>query len=175
MSITLDAAFRANALEKALCLSQPGIFNMDQGEQSTSVDFLSHLGGRSIQLSMDGRGRVYDNIFNERLWRTLKYKEAYLHDYARVLEAENHIGSYFEFYNTARLHESLGYRTPHEVYSGHTFNPELVQAISAMHLKGAHFCLDNGDTHMDFVIPMISRPSESWSQGLRNGTFTTSS
>jgi putative transposase len=135
VSITQDAAFCVHALEKALSLSQPEIFNTDQGSQFTAADFLSRLEDRHIRISMDGRGRVYDNIFIERLWRTLKYEEVYLHDYRSVSEAQYRIASYFQFYNTERLHESLGYRTPYEVYSGQTFNPEHMQALATVHLK----------------------------------------
>lgn len=130
ISITLEAAFCVQALEKALRISQAEIFNIDQGAQFCSTDFLGMLEERSIRISMDGRGRVYDNIFIERLWRTLKYEEVYLHDYRNVSEARFRIASYFQFYNTERPHEGLGYRTPYEVYSGQLFNPQLVQALS---------------------------------------------
>ncbi len=139
LSITLDATFCVQALEKALRLSQAEIFNTDQGTQFSSTDFLGLLEDHDIRISMDGRGRVYDNIFIERLWRTLKYEEVYLHDYRSVSEARLRIASYFQFYNTQRPHEGLGYRTPYEVYSGQLFNPEHVQAFSAMHLKQAHY------------------------------------
>jgi putative transposase len=130
ISITLEAAFCVQALKKALRISQAEIFNIDQGAQFSSTDFLGMLEERSIRISMDGRGRVYDNIFIERLWRTLKYEEVYLHDYRNVSEARFRIASYFQFYNTERPHEGLGYRTPYEVYSGQLFNPQHVQALS---------------------------------------------
>jgi len=119
-------------------LSKPEIFNMDQGTQFTAADFISPLEKNNIQISMDGRGRVYDNIFVERLWRTVKYEEVYLHDYRSVSEARFRLGDYFQFYNMERIHEALGYRTPFEVYSGKPFNFNPVQAYPTMHLKQAH-------------------------------------
>jgi putative transposase len=86
--------------------------------QFTSLDFTGLLENAGIRVSMDGRGRVYDNIFVERLWRSVKYEEVYLHDYRTVPEARGHLSDYFEFYNNERPHERLGYRTPHEVYFG---------------------------------------------------------
>jgi putative transposase len=139
LSITLDTAFCVQALEKALILSKPEIFNMDQGVQFTAADFISRLQGHSIQISMDGRGRVYDNIFVERLWRTVKYEEVYLHDYRSVSEAHGRLTAYFQFYNTERIHEALGYRTPFEVYSGKPINFNPVQAYPNLHLKQARF------------------------------------
>jgi putative transposase len=118
LSITLDTGFCLEALGKALRISRPEIFNTDQGPQFTSVDFTNLLENEGIKVSMDGRGRVYDNIFVERLWRSVKYEEVYLHDYQMVLEARTHLSAYFEFYNDERPHEALGYRTPHEVYFG---------------------------------------------------------
>jgi len=118
LSTTLDTGFCLEALRKALRISRPEIFNTDQGPQFTSVDFTNLLENEGIKVSMDGRGRVYDNIFVERLWRSVKYEEVYLHDYQMVLEARTHLSAYFEFYNDERPHEALGYRTPHEVYFG---------------------------------------------------------
>jgi putative transposase len=116
LSTTLDTGFCLEALRKALRISKPEIFNTDQGPQFTSVDFTDLLENAGIKVSMDGRGRVYDNIFVERLWRSVKYEEVYLHDYQTVPEARIHLSDYFEFYNNERPHETLGYRTPHEVY-----------------------------------------------------------
>jgi len=129
LSITLDTAFCLSALGKALQGSRPEIFNVDQGAQFTATDFIGRLENENIRISMDGRGRVYDNIFVERLWRTVKYEEVYLHDYQSVSEARYHLGSYFHFYNTERLHESLNYRTPYEIYfkEQRRQKPELVQ------------------------------------------------
>jgi putative transposase len=118
LSTTLDTGFCLEALRKALRVSKPEIFNTDQGPQFTSVDFTGLLEDAGIKVSMDGRGRVYDNIFVERLWRSVKYEEVYLHDYQTVPEARTHLAAYFEFYNEERAHEALGYRTPYEVYFG---------------------------------------------------------
>jgi len=118
LSTTLDTGFCLEALGKALRISKPEIFNTDQGPQFTSVDFTGRLEDAGIKVSMDGRGRVYDNIFVERLWRSVKYEEVYLHDYQTVPEARTHLAAYFEFYNDERPHEALAYRTPQEVYFG---------------------------------------------------------
>ena len=118
LSTTLDKTFCMDALERALRISKPGIFNTDQGPQYTSQEFTVRLESAGIKISMDGRGRVYDNIFIERFWRTVKYEEVYLHEYRTVAEARTGLSAYFRFYNEERLHERLGYRTPHEVYFG---------------------------------------------------------
>jgi putative transposase len=118
LSTTLDKGFCLDAVRQALQISKPKIFNTDQGSQFTSTDFTGLLEKHDIKVSMDGRGRVYDNIFIERLWRSVKYEEVYLHDYATIAEARAHLTAYFHFYNEERLHETLGYRTPHEVYFG---------------------------------------------------------
>jgi len=116
ISITLDAAFCIQTLERALKISRPEIFNSDQGVQFTSADFTNILEREGVRISMDGRGRVYDNIFVERLWRTVKYEEVYLHQYLTVADARRGLERYFHFYNMERIHESLGYQTPHEIY-----------------------------------------------------------
>jgi putative transposase len=130
LSTTLDSGFCLEALRKALRISKPEIFNTDQGPQFTCEDFTRCLLDEGIQVSMDGRGRVYDNIFIERLWRSVKYEEVYLHDYQTVPAARAHLSDYFGFYNTERPHEALGYRTPHEVYFG--TRSALAQASAAM-------------------------------------------
>jgi putative transposase len=104
------------ALKRALRRGRPEIFNSDQGPQFTSDQFTGELKGRDIAVSMDGRGRCLDNIFIERLWRSLKYEEVYLKDYQLVAEAREGIGRYFRFYNDERLHASLEYRTPASIY-----------------------------------------------------------
>ena len=98
--------------------STPEIFNTDQGAQFTSEPFTGRLQSAGIQISMDGRGRAMDNVFVERLWRTVKYEEVYLRDYADRLEARTWLGRYFRFYNTERRHQSLDKQTPAEVYFG---------------------------------------------------------
>jgi putative transposase len=95
---------------------RPEIFNSDQGSQFTSKQFTGELQARKIAISMDGRGRCLDNIFIERLWRSLKYEEVYLNDYASVREARTGIERYLRFYNHERLHQSLDYRTPAALY-----------------------------------------------------------
>jgi putative transposase len=117
LSNTLDICFCTMALEKALIKSKPKIFNTDQGSQFTSIGFTDILKENEIRISMDGKGRVVDNIFIERLWRSLKYEEVYLNDYQSVKEAASGIRRYLDFYNFKRLHQSLGYMTPYEIYS----------------------------------------------------------
>src|SRR5215475_5581010 len=117
VSNTLGADFCVDALEKALSrYGRPEIFNTDQGSQFTSGDFTGTLKGHGIMISMDGKGRCMDNIFVERLWRSLKYEEVYLHAYATVAEANAGIGAWLAFYNQERQHQSLGYRTPRQIY-----------------------------------------------------------
>ena len=117
LSNTLDADFCVEALEEALSrYGRPEIFNTDQGSQFTSGDFTGTLKRHEVMISMDGKGRCMDNIFVERLWRSLKYEEVYLHAYATVAEARTGIGAWLHFYNTERQHQSLGYRTPRQIY-----------------------------------------------------------
>lgn len=118
LSLTLEVDFCLEALRSALGRGRPEIFNSDQGSQFTSERFTGELEARGIAISMDGRGRCLDNIFIERLWRSLKYEEVYLRDYRAVSEAREGIGRYFRFYNHQRLHQSLGYRTPAAVHAG---------------------------------------------------------
>ena len=117
LSNTLESSFCVEALEEALRVKQPEIFNTDQGTQFTSEGFTGLLKDREIAISMDGRGRCLDNIFVERLWRTVKYEEVYLHDYQTPAEAYLGLKKYLEFYNTERYHQALGYKTPYEVYN----------------------------------------------------------
>lgn len=116
VSVTMDNSFCVAALERALQHGQPEIFNTDQGSQFTSQSFTGRLLAQGIQISMDGRGRALDNIFVERLWRSVKYEEVYVKDYRNVGEAKQGLKNYFEFYNRERLHQSLGYQTPEAVY-----------------------------------------------------------
>jgi len=116
LSITLEVDSCIGALEKAFTIAIPEIFNPDQGFQFTNIGFLKYLEEKSIQISMDGRGRAKDNVFTERLWRSVKYEEGYLNDYATVSEAREGIGNYMDFYNQGRPHQSLDYKTPAEVY-----------------------------------------------------------
>ncbi len=116
LSLTKEVDFCIEALQRALRRGRPEIFNSDQGSQFTSEKFTGELAGRQIAISMDGRGRCMDNIFVERLWRSLKYEEVYLKDYASVTEARAGIQTYFQFYNHQRLHQSLDYWTPAAIY-----------------------------------------------------------
>ena len=116
LSNTLDAGFCLEALDEALGRGRPEIFNSDQGCQFTAVAFTSRLESCGIAISMDGRGRALDNVFIERLWRSVKYEEVYLKDYSTAWEAEGSLASYFRFYCQERIHQSLDYRTPAEVY-----------------------------------------------------------
>lgn len=118
VSNTIDTGFCLEALEEALERKKPLIFNTDQGVQFTSTAFTGILEREGVAISMDGRGRALDNIFVERLWRSLKYEDIYLKDYRSVKEARKGIESYFSFYNNERLHQSLEYRSPREVYFG---------------------------------------------------------
>lgn len=116
ISTALDKEFCLSALQRALAVSSPEIFNTDQGVQFTSSEFVTTLQTAGIRVSMDGRGRAFDNIFVERLWRSVKYEEVYLHSYHTVCEARLNLQKYFHFYNTERLHQALEYRPPCEIY-----------------------------------------------------------
>lgn len=116
LSITLEADFCVAVLERALADQRPEIFNTDQGVQFTSAQFQAPLLAAQVRLSMDGRGRAFDNIFVERLWRSVKYEEVYLKDYRNVGEARDGLCQYFPFYNEKRIHQALDYRTPHSMH-----------------------------------------------------------
>ena len=117
LSVTLDGQFCREALREAFRDgARPAMFNTDQGVQCTSHDFTGLLKHEGIQISMDGRGRALDNVFVERLWRTVTYEEVYVKDYTTVREARQGLGRYCTFYNHERLHQALGYQTPAEVY-----------------------------------------------------------
>jgi putative transposase len=116
ISNRLDVEFCLCALDKALRKGKPEIFNTDQGSQFTSKAFTEKILKAEIKLSMDSRGRVFDNIFIERLWRTLKYEDIYLRDYQDLTELKEGLIKYFMFYNNERTHQSLGYKTPLQIY-----------------------------------------------------------
>jgi len=139
LSNTLDKEFCLEALQKALMVTKPEIFNTDQGSQFTSLEFTGCLQNSGIAISMDGRGRVFDNIFVERLWRSVKYEEVYLHNYQTAREAHFALGAYFQFYNSERLHSALGYLPPHEVYFKERVDIKPVQTPQLMHLKQPYF------------------------------------
>jgi putative transposase len=116
LSNSLDGRFCLETLEEALRGGKPEIFNTDQGVQYTARPFTGRLESAGVSVSMDGRGRALDNVFVERLWRSLKYEEVYLKDYRSAAELESGLTNWFRFYNHERPHQSLGYRTPAEVY-----------------------------------------------------------
>jgi putative transposase len=116
LSNTLEGRFCLEALDEALARKHPEIFNSDQGSQFTASAFTSRLEKCGVAISMDGRGRALDNVFIERLWRSVKYEEVYLKDYANGWEVEQSLARYFEFYCQRRIHQALGYRTPAELY-----------------------------------------------------------
>jgi putative transposase len=117
LSITMETDFCVEALQEAMDLyGKPEIFNTDQGVQFTAASFIETLAAQGVRISMDGKGRYLDNIFIERLWRSLKYEEVYLKAYASVAEARIGIGSWINFYNNERLHQALDYKTPREIF-----------------------------------------------------------
>jgi putative transposase len=113
---TLEMPFVLTAVQRALSQARPEIWNSDQGSHFTSPQYQQLLREAKVQISMDGKGRAIDNIFTERLWRSVKYEEVYIHDYTSPKEARQSLAGYFEFYNEERLHQALNYHTPAEVY-----------------------------------------------------------
>ncbi len=116
LSQTLEIDFVLTAVDNALLQATPEIWNSDQGSHFTSPQYIQRLQNAAVQISMDGRGRARDNIFTERLWRTIKYEEVYLHDYASPKEAHRQLANYIHFYNFERPHQALDYQTPAHVY-----------------------------------------------------------
>ena len=117
ISVTLDSSFCLEALDRALIVATPEIFNTDQGVQFTSAEFTNRLKTADIRISWDGRGRALDTIFVERLWRSVKYEEVYIKEYQSVCEAVSNLRASFTFYNHERLHQSLDYQTPAQIYT----------------------------------------------------------
>jgi putative transposase len=152
LSNSLEGDFCVEALREALQKGQPEIFNTDQGSQFTSREFVGLLESRGIQVSMDGAGRYTDNLFIERLWRTLKYEEVYLKAYQEAKEARIEIAKYIRFYNAERPHQSLGYKTPAEEYYPEPiaevkddmlqFPTSLVPIINPLSVAGVHLNLE---------------------------------
>ena len=118
LSNTFDTQFCLEALEASLGQATPEIFNTDQGAQFTAKDFVDRLLDAKVRVSMDGRGRALDNVFVERLWRSVKYEDIYPRDYSTVLTLKAGLTAYFEFYNHQRFHQALNYKTPAQVYFG---------------------------------------------------------
>jgi putative transposase len=138
LSITMETDFCVETLREATELhGQPEIFNTDQGVQFTSTAFVNELASRGVRISMDGKGRYLDNIFIERLWRSLKYEEVYIKAYGSVPEARRNIGEWLGFYNDVRPHQALDYRTPGEVFEGeaceHVDNAVTLPTCSQAH------------------------------------------
>ena len=115
----LEVEFVLLAVERAFTKAKPEIFNSDQGSQFTSQAYIGLVEGAGVRISMDGKGRAFDNIFTERLWRTVKYEDVYIKGYTTPRETRVGIGSYLEFYNDRRVHQALAYRTPAEIHFGH--------------------------------------------------------
>ncbi|MBK9053906.1 MAG: IS3 family transposase [Chloroflexi bacterium] len=134
LSDTLEIPFVLTAVDQALAQAQPAIWNSDQGSHFTSPQYTQHLLDRDVKISMDGRGRAFDNIFVERLWRSVKYEEVYPNAYETPCQARQGLTHYFHHYNQVRIHQSLHYRTPAEVYLVEaTSHP--IDATSAMNVK----------------------------------------
>jgi len=143
LSNTLDAGFCVEALEEALGKGRPDIFNTDQGAQFTSEAFTGLLEQHGIKISTDGKGSYNDNLFVERLWRSVKYEEVYLKAYQDGRDAKISLGNYFRFYNTERPHQALGYRTPAEVFTStpvETTSTGMVESLTPRPLEdsGTH-------------------------------------
>ena len=138
LSSTLDADFCTAALEEALLKDAPEIFITDQGVQFTSEAFTGLLQKYGVRISMDGKGSYNDNLFIERLWRSVKYEEVYLKAYQDGRDARAGIGNYFSFYNTERPHQALGYRTPAEVFTStpvEATNGSMVKSLTSNTLR----------------------------------------
>jgi putative transposase len=141
LSGSLEVAFCLEALEEALARSRPEVFNTDQGVQFTSEAFTGLLGRHEVQISMDGRGRVFDNIFVERFWRTVKYEEVFLKDYGDPAEARDGLRGYFRFYNRERPHQALEDRTPAEVYFDRASGRRREESAAARTVAGTPVAL----------------------------------
>ena len=157
LSNSLEGSFCLEALDAALALGRPEIFNTDQGSQFTSQAFTSRLEASGVAVSMDGRGRALDNVFVERLWRSVKYEDIYLRDYATPPELRCGLDRYFMFYGHERLHQALDYRTPWEAYRG-----QRQTSITASDF--IPFCRKNLGAHMgrppELPLSGRARPSK---------------
>jgi putative transposase len=129
ISNTLDISFCLDAIDEAFeKYGKPEIFNSDQGSQFTSIEFTGRLENKHIKISMDGKGRALDNIYIERLWRSLKYEDIYIQQYETMTECIKGVRNYFKFYNAERFHQSLEYLTPDEIYFG--YKNSLLKLVS---------------------------------------------
>ncbi len=152
LSNTMDAGFCVEALEEAFKKSKPDIFNTDQGAQFTSEDFTGFLVQHGVRISMDGKGSYNDNLFIERLWRSVKHEDVYLKAYQDGKDARVGIGDYFCFYNTERPHQALGYRTPAEVFISspvEAIHGVMVESLTPDHLRIAGPNLN--------IVPILSK------------------
>ena len=122
ISNSLDVHFCLSALDKALRSGKPEIFNTDQGSQFTSLNFVNKVLDNDVRLSMDSKGRALDNVFIERLWRSLKYEDIYLKEYRTYMELFEGLKNYFYFYNNKRIHQSLNYKTPADIFLNNRYN-----------------------------------------------------
>lgn len=158
LSNSLETDFCIDALEEALMFyHKPEIFNSDQGVQFTSKDFTGILLANRVQISMDGKGRAFDNIFIERLWRSVKYEEIFLHDYADIPEAKRRLKAYFEFYNYARHHQALGYKKPAQVYFENNAPVDYVKKVDNLAFPSTDNLLaPGGVTHFFHVGPQAT-------------------
>jgi putative transposase len=150
LSNTLESDFCVEALKEALKKARPEIFNTDQGSQFTSREFVTLLESQGIKVSMDGSGRYADNLFIERLWRTIKYEEIYLKAYQDAIEARAELTKYIAFYNAKRPHQALGYKTPAEEYCASSV--EVVKErvlISVKHSKHTHYPVRIAGPHLN--------------------------
>jgi len=153
LSNTLDADFCVETLEEALRKGTPEIFNTDQGSQFTGEAFTGMLKKNKIRISMDGKGSYNDNLFIERLWRTVKYEEVYLKAYQNGKEARISLSKYFRFYNTERLHQALGYKTPSEIFAPIPTSP-IAAIPGGMITSMASDPLKTGGLHLNIVPPL---------------------
>lgn len=142
LSRDMEQGFVMLAARAALGKATPLIWNSDQGSHFTSPQYTSLLEEAGVRISMDGRGRYVDNIFTERLWRTIKYEEVYLHEYTTPKEARQSLREYIEFYNQERPHQALGYQTPAAIYCRTPASTELSTELSTPHLKGGNLTLE---------------------------------
>jgi putative transposase len=131
IATSLDADFCCKCLDEALQNATPQIFNSDQGSQFTSIDFIQILQDKKIKISMDGRGRCFDNIFVERLWRTIKQEDVYYRRYETVAEARRCLAEFIVWYNYERLHQSLDYKTPYQIYCGNIVLKKKIREAKA--------------------------------------------